>query len=54
MPPKTPEKLQAQVEAQQGKPAEPEHERTAEGVETRTPSRDEFFGNLSKVAKPED
>ena len=51
MTPKNPDKLREQVEAQQGEPAESGHERTAEGLETRTPKRREFFGNLGKVSK---
>lgn len=48
---KTPEQLRAEVEAQQAKPSEPGNERTAEGKETPTPSRHEFFENLSKIAR---
>jgi hypothetical protein len=51
MPPKTPKDLREQVEAQNEQPATPGHERTAEGMEARTPSRREFFGNLRKVAR---
>lgn len=53
MPPKTPEELREQVERQNAAPAAPGHERTAEGMETRVPGRDEFFGNLEKLVKPE-
>jgi hypothetical protein len=53
MPPKTPSELREQIEAQNEQPASDGNERTAEGVEARTPSRREFFGNLRKVAKPE-
>lgn len=49
--PKTPRKLRKQVEAQQGKAAAPGHERSAEGVEIRTPTRGEVFGILRKVGK---
>jgi hypothetical protein len=51
MPPKTPDELRAQIEAQQGEPAASGNERTAEGMETRTPSASEFFGNLRKIAR---
>lgn len=35
-----------------GTKTEPGHERTAEGKQVRTPSRDEFFSNLEKAGKP--
>jgi hypothetical protein len=50
MPPKTPSELREQIEAQQNEPAAPGNERTAEGMEARTPSGNEFFGNLRKIA----
>jgi hypothetical protein len=51
VPPKKPDELRKQIEDQ---PAVGEGmERTAEGMETRTPSRDEFFGHLRKVSKRE-
>ncbi len=50
--PKTSDELREQIEAQQGQPAEPGNERTAEGMETRTPKRGEFLGNLEKLAEP--
>ncbi|MFL6007448.1 MAG: hypothetical protein ACJ744_14510 [Gaiellaceae bacterium] len=53
MPPKKPDELREQIEAQANEPASKGNERTAEGVETRTPSRDEFLGNLRKASKPE-
>ena len=53
MPPKTPSELKAQVEQQAKKPAKEGHERTAEGLSVETPSRDAFFSNLEKVAKPD-
>jgi hypothetical protein len=53
MTPKTPSELREQIEAQQNEPAAEGSERTAEGMETPTPSRDSFFGNLRKVARPE-
>ncbi|MFL6013839.1 MAG: hypothetical protein ACJ74P_06040 [Gaiellaceae bacterium] len=54
MPPKKPTELREQIESQQDQPAiGAGMERTAEGMETRTPSRDEFFGNLRKTSKPE-
>jgi hypothetical protein len=49
--PKNPDKLREQVETQQGEPAESGHERTAEGLETPTPTRGAFLGNLKKVAR---
>jgi hypothetical protein len=51
MPPKTPNELRKQIEAQQNEPASPGHERTAEGEEVETPSESEFMGNLQKVAR---
>ena len=51
MPPKTPSELRKQIEAQQNEPAAAGHERTAEGMETRTPSESEFLGNLRKIAR---
>ena len=51
MAPKTSKQLREEIEAQQGKPADEGHEYTAEGVKVRTPSEDELFGNLEKVAK---
>ena len=51
MPPKTPKDLLEQVEAQNEQPATDGSSRTAEGMEARTPSRREFFGNLRKVAR---
>lgn len=52
MAPKKPNELRKQIEQQKGQPSEPGHERTAEGMETRTPKRREFFRNLEKVARP--
>jgi hypothetical protein len=51
--PKTPQELREQAEKQaaENPPAEG-HERTPEGIEIPTPSRDGFFGNLEKVSKP--
>jgi hypothetical protein len=51
MPPKTPDELKQQIEAQQGEPAAPGHERTAEGMEVETPRRRDLFGNLKKISK---
>ena len=51
MAPKTPSELREQIEAQQNEPAAPGHERTAEGMEAETPSKNAFFGNLRKVAR---
>lgn len=53
MAPKTPNELREQIEAQQNEPAAEGNERTAEGMETPTPSRDSLLGNLRKVALPE-
>jgi hypothetical protein len=53
MPPKTPKQLREQIEAQQDQPAAEGNERTAEGMETPTPERTSFLGNLEKVSKPE-
>ena len=52
MPPKTPEQLRREIEAQQGNPAEDGYEYTAEGAKVRTPDERELLGNLEKVAKP--
>jgi hypothetical protein len=52
MPPKTPDELREQIEAQQNEPVAPGHERTAEGMEVPTPSLKRFLGNLRKVSKP--
>ena len=41
--PKNPDELRKRVEEQAKKPAEPWHERTAEGLETPTPKRGEVF-----------
>jgi hypothetical protein len=51
MTPKNPDKLREQVEAQQGEPAESGHDRTAEGLETPTPTKGAFFGNLKRVIR---
>jgi hypothetical protein len=54
MPPKTPSELKEQIEeANAPPPADPEKERTAEGLTVETPSRDAFFSNLEKVSKPD-
>jgi hypothetical protein len=53
MPPKTPNELREQIEQQNEQPAETGHERTAEGLDVETPKRDDFFGNLNKISKPE-
>jgi hypothetical protein len=54
MPPKKPSELREQVETQNDQPAIGEGmERTAEGKEVRTPSREEFFDNLRKASKRE-
>jgi hypothetical protein len=51
MPPKTPKELKEQAEKQnEDRPADG-HSRTAEGLKVPNPSRDDFFGNLSKASK---
>ena len=50
--PKTPEELREQIESQE-QPADLGNERTAEGLEVETPTREDFFGNLAKLSKPE-
>lgn len=52
MPPKKPHELRKQIEAQNEGQASAGTERTAEGMEARTPSRGEFFGNLAKLVRP--
>jgi len=54
MPPKTPSELKEQLERENaaGDPTEG-REPTAEGLEVPTPTRDDFFGNLEKVSRPE-
>jgi hypothetical protein len=52
MTPKTPSELKEQIEKQQESPAEPGHERTAEGKEVPTPKRRDFLSNLEKASKP--
>jgi len=52
MPPKTPEELKEQIDAQNQEPAKPGHERTAEGQSVPTPKRGDFFRNLGKASKP--
>ncbi len=51
MPPKTPKQLREEIKRANEEPSEPGRERTAEGMETRTPTRGEFFGNLGKLAR---
>jgi hypothetical protein len=51
VPPKTPKQLREEIEAQQAEETAEGHERTAEGLETPTPSRDDFLANLGKVTK---
>ena len=51
--PKSPQELKAQIEKQNETPADPGKERTAEGLEVTPPSREDFFGNLKKVTKPQ-
>jgi hypothetical protein len=54
MPPKTPDELREQLEQQVAdKPPREGQDRTAEGVDVPTPSRDDFMRNLEKVARPE-
>ena len=54
MPPKTPDELREQLEAQNAEQPAEGKDRTAEGLEVDRPSRQEFFGNLEQVARPED
>jgi hypothetical protein len=49
--PKTPDELKEQIERENEQPATEGDERTAEGLEVRTPSRDEFFANLGRATK---
>jgi hypothetical protein len=51
MTPKSPDKLLAQIKCQRQKRNSLGHERTAEGMETPTPKRGEFIGNLAKVVR---
>lgn len=53
--PKTPDELKAQIEVEaklRPKDAPADSERTAEGLEVETPTRDAFFGNLKRVSEP--
>ena len=52
--PKTPDELREQIEDAQDVEGEPGTERTAEGLEVTTPTRKDFFGNLTKVTEPEE
>jgi hypothetical protein len=54
MTPKTPQELKEQIERENAEnpPAEGK-DRTAEGLEVPTPSREGFLGNLKKVSKPD-
>jgi hypothetical protein len=55
MPPKTPDELREQLEKQATeKPAREGRDRTAEGVEVPTPSRQDFLSNLERVTKPDE
>lgn len=53
MPPKTSKELREQAERENDEERPPAEgkSRTAEGLETRNPSRREFFSNLEKAAK---
>jgi hypothetical protein len=53
VPPKTPEELREQLERENEQPAEPGHDRTAEGEVVPTPMREAFLDNLEKVSRPE-
>jgi hypothetical protein len=50
--PKTPAELREQVERENKQPAEPGHDRTAEGETVPRPTREAFLGNLKKVGRP--
>lgn len=50
--PKTPDELKEQIEKANEQPADEGHERSAEGLEVPTPTREGFFGNLKKVSRP--
>jgi hypothetical protein len=52
MTPKTPAELKEQIERENEKTSEAGYERTAEGMETPTPSEDDFFANLEKASQP--
>lgn len=52
MTPKTPAELKEQIERENEKRSKAGHEKTAEGMETPTPSEDDFFANLEKASKP--
>lgn len=53
MAPKTPKELREQAERENEEhPPAKGKSRTAEGLETRNPSRREFFSNLEKASKP--
>lgn len=54
MPPKKPNELREQIERENEQPSDAGHERTAEGMETPTPSEDDFFANLKKASKPKE
>jgi hypothetical protein len=54
MTPKTPDELREQIERENEQASDAGHEKTAEGMETPTPSEDDFFANLEKASKPEE
>ena len=54
MTPKTPDELREQIERENEKRSKAGHEKTAEGMETPTPSEDDFFANLEKASKPDE
>ena len=53
MPPKTPDELREQIEKQNEDQPAKGSDRTAEGIEVPTPSREGFLGNLKKVTRPQ-
>lgn len=53
MAPKTPSEIKEQLGRENAAGDVTEgRERTAEGLDVPVPSRDDFFGNLEKVSKP--
>jgi hypothetical protein len=54
MTPKTPNELKKQAEKQNAeRPPAKGKSRTAGGLEVENPQRSDFFGNLTKVSKPD-
>jgi len=53
MPPKTPKELKEQAEEKNAGRPDDGHSMTSEGLKVPNPTREDFFGNLEKVSKPE-